>query len=86
MTITTVAELEPYGLDIKTLAILEAMGVIYLDDLEHIGTAEIWKQDTGGDVAIKNIREALRNYLAGRIVQTGQDLMFPPDSKGRSRK
>ncbi len=86
MTITTVAELEPFGLNIKSLAVLESMDVIYLSDLQHVTAKDMWRAKMGGKAAIKNIRETLRNYLAGRITQTGRDLMFPPDSKGRSRK
>lgn len=84
--ITTVAELEPYGLTIKTLAILEGLDVVLLSDMETVTAKDIWSAPTGGKVAIKNIQETLRNYLARRIVRTDEQLMFPPDSKHRSRK
>lgn len=85
-SITTVAELEPYGLSKRSLELLDKMGFVTLDDMEELTSVDIWSHNRGGEVTIKDIREALRNYLAGRIVRTKEDMWFPNQYKRRKKK
>ena len=77
--ITTVAELEPFGLSTSSLEILDCLGFLTIKDLEELTAEDIWSHEGGGEVTLKNIRETLRNYLADppRIVRTTHDIMFP---------
>jgi hypothetical protein len=86
--ITTVAELEPFGLSTHALEILDDLGYMTIDDLYELTEADIWSAEGGGEVAIKNIRETLRNYTADppRIVRTSEQLTFPPGNKHWPKK
>ncbi len=87
--IINVAELEPYGLTIDSLKILDDMGFLTIDDMEYLTIKEIQDRKGVGPVAIRNIKTTLRNYLAGRKVRTNGDMCFPkhwPTPRKRKKK
>ena len=75
--ITTVAELEPYGLSTDSLEILDKLGFLTIDDLTELHAKDIQDYEGGGPVTIRNIQETLRNYNANEIVRTDHDILFP---------
>lgn len=84
--ITTVAELEPFGLSIDSLEILDKLGFVTMNDMEELTADDIRSYEGGGPVTIQNIRETLQNYRDKRIVRTDEDLMFPKYWPTKTRK
>ena len=79
--ITTVAELEFYGLSKSAMQVLDKMDIVYLDDLEHVTAEQIRAEPWGGPKSLQNIRETLRNYKAGRKTVTLTQAMFPNERR-----
>jgi len=66
---TTVAELEEYGLDLRTINTLEReLGCIYLDQLQVVTEAQVLAIPMVGPAMVACLRAALRNYLAGNMI------------------
>ena len=84
--ITTVAELEPFGLSTSSLEILDVLGFVSIDDLTELTAQDIQDHEGGGPVTIKNIRETLRNYQNNKPVRTEHDMLFPKHWPKKKRR
>ena len=84
--ITTVAELEPYGLTTRSLVILDDLGFVTIKDMEEADEEYILTHLNSAEKTVQNIRDALRNYIAGKVVVTEHQLRFPPQPKKKRRR
>ncbi len=86
--ITTVAELEPYGLNTRSMVILDELGFVTLKDMEEATEEYILSHKNSAAKTVENIQEALRNYLAGpdHIARTKHDMWFPKRWPKKTRK
>ena len=84
--LTTVAELEIYGLSVMARNVLDELDVLLISDLEHVNAQDVWTTKHGGNVVIKNIRATLRNYRAGNQVRTVDDCIYHDQHTGRKKK
>ena len=84
--LTTVAELEIFGLSVMSRNVLEELDAILIDDLEHVNDDDIWTTKHGGHVVIKNIRVSLRNYRKGNQVRTVEECIYDDQHIGKKKK
>ena len=70
----TIADLEPYGLSLRTINQLENYcGFIYVDDLVGVTESQLQRAWYFGTAAIAELRAALRNFLEERVVNSEED-------------
>lgn len=81
----TVADLELYGLSLRSINWLEdALGVLWADELAGLLQDEAWllEQRNCGERTVAEIRRALRNFERGRPVKTVREcVQFPPSER-----
>ena len=66
----TIADLEIYGLPVQTINGLEnCFGFIFVDELSQLTEERLLAARQFGEVAVRQIREALRNFLERRPVK-----------------
>lgn len=68
---TPLADLEVYGLSYRSIGALEdRLGCLYLRDLVGRSEEEIGSIPWSGRAALSELREAVENFVSGRIVKT----------------
>jgi len=61
------AELEEYGLSVRTMNSLEDnLGVVWLDQMETVDEEMVLACHRIGGAAVAELKTAMRNWLAGR--------------------
>jgi len=71
----TIAELELYGLSVRSINWLEDKhGLLWIDELEDL-TVERMSRHLYYDQVLRELRCALANYVAGRPVKTAGDCL-----------
>ncbi len=76
--VTTIADLEIYGLSLRTINFLEDdLGAIYLDDLRDV-TETIIEDNChwGACLVIRELRVALKNHKQDTPVRTVHDCIY----------
>jgi len=74
--INTIADLEPYGLDIRVIERLDALKIVYIADLNHTTADMLLTNRQFGPKQLQNLRDALGNYREGRVVKSIRDCTF----------
>jgi len=70
----TIADLEAYGLSLRAINSLEdGLGLLYVDELSQVTEGDLRKMPYFGPRTAEELRQALRNWLDGRIVKTPDD-------------
>ena len=67
---TTIADLEAYGLSLKTINFLEDhFGILYVSGLRGLTEEMVLESSRGGPGVVDELRRVLLNFLAGRVVK-----------------
>ena len=77
--VETVADLEIYGLSYRTIEALDRHGVMYLEQLELLPDADMMAWEMFGPGDRRQVRTALANYYAGRIVRSIHECTYGGD-------
>jgi DNA-directed RNA polymerase alpha subunit len=68
----TVADLELYGLSMRTINLLGEMEYLYIKDLKQLTEREFLSWENAGPMMLTEFRTALLNYMAGKQVKSVQ--------------
>ena len=72
---TPIAELEPYGLSVRTIGLLECkLKAVYFRDLVKVTRKHFFAERGLNDSAMAEIRKALRNFSTGKSVKSPKAL------------
>ena len=67
----TIADLERYGLSLRSINALEVhLGLLYVDELSRVTEEMVLAVQMSGPGTVKELRCALRNWLADQPVKT----------------
>jgi hypothetical protein len=81
----TVADLECFGLSVKSINLLEdRLGIVYVDQLEGIKEEDlrVYGYHGFGPVGIQEVKDALMRYLKNKPIKTPQQCLLDGFSNG----
>ena len=65
---TSIADLQRYGLSIRTISVLSAHGIDYVTDLRGVNDGDIMKLEQAGKLVLREVKSALGRFLRGEVL------------------